>query len=346
MKKNMLIFKKLKYFYYLFELFLKLGVKNCVRVFLHKISVKLHLYKKNHKTVYEDNLFFIDENKTSDYQFAIKLFGWKDFNLNSQIKWNYDYVNNYEFVSQNLFWTSSLKVFPKEQDIKCIWELNRFYWLPQLAFEYKNNNSEAGILLETLIRSWVVKNPYCEGINWTCGQETSIRVLNVVLTLIILKNTEKSSKNILEFLYTHLLRIHQTFSYGLGQDNNHGVTEAAALYLGGQILKKNFYNKKNVNKMVTKGKYYLNQRSHTLILEDGSSNQYSSNYHRVILDTYNFIEAVSLKLGFEKLEKHTYSNIISASKWLFSIVEESNGRVPNLGANDSSYLFKFFKAKF
>jgi hypothetical protein len=339
----MLVYRKLKYFYLYFDLFFKLGIKNCIRVFFHKFRVKFDLYKNNYNTNFSDSFFFIDEDKNNSYHFIIKLFGWKEFNLSNHTKWNYDYINNYEFIFQNSIWTQALKSFPEDQDIKCIWELNRFYWLPQLALEHKNNNVEAGILLECLVKNWVINNPFCKGINWTCGQEISIRLLNVILALIILDNTKKLSKNILEFLYMHLLRIQQTFSYGLGQDNNHGVTEAAALYIGGQILKSNNYNKTDINKIIEKGKYYLNERSGVLILNDGSSNQYSSNYHRIILDVYNFIEIIIQKLGFEKLDRYTYDNLSSASKWLFSIVEESNGRVPNLGANDSSYLFNLLK---
>ena len=69
----MQVYRKLKYFYLYLDLFFKLGIKNCIRVFFHKFRVKFDLYKNNYNTNFSDSFFFIDEDKNNSYHFIIKL---------------------------------------------------------------------------------------------------------------------------------------------------------------------------------------------------------------------------------------------------------------------------------
>ena len=46
----------------------------------------------------------------------------------------------------------------------------------------------------------------------------------------------------MELVYIHLKRIESTISYAIAQDNNHGTSEAAALFIGGSWLLANGYD--------------------------------------------------------------------------------------------------------
>jgi len=119
-------------------------------------------------------------------------------------------------------------------DIKNIWEASRFEWAVTLARAYAVSGESA--YLDTLNRwlgDWAMKNPVNTGPNWKCGQEASIRIFNLLLAAYILKQWQHPSPALQEFVYRHLERIHTNIRYAIAQDNNHGTSEAAALFIGG-----------------------------------------------------------------------------------------------------------------
>ena len=87
---------------------------------------------------------------------------------------------------------------------------------------------------------------------------------------------------------THLCRIAPTIRYAIAQDNNHGISEAAALFIGGTWLVKmgNLVGQR----WADMGRYWLEDRALRLIGPQGSFSQSSLNYHRMILDTFCIVE--------------------------------------------------------
>ncbi|MCK7461449.1 MAG: hypothetical protein MZU84_04970 [Sphingobacterium sp.] len=66
------------------------------------------------------------------------------------------------------------------------------------------------------------------------------------------------------------------------QDNNHGTSEAAGLFIGGSWLAtvdRNRYNQ--AQGYAEKGRKWLEERVKKLVAADGSFSQHSVNYHRV-----------------------------------------------------------------
>jgi hypothetical protein len=82
--------------------------------------------------------------------------------------------------------------------------------------------------------------------------------------------------------------INRRVSYAIGQQNNHGTSEAAALFIGGSFLAG---RDPRAASWARKGWRWLEERAATLIERDGSFSQYSVTYHRVMLDTYALAEA-------------------------------------------------------
>ncbi|MFV7425598.1 heparinase II/III family protein, partial [Stenotrophomonas geniculata] len=87
------------------------------------------------------------------------------------------------------------------------------------------------------------------------------------------------------FIEAHLKRIEPTIDYAIAQDNNHGTSEAAALYIGGAFLNAN-KPLPQYKKWQALGEKWLANRANKLIMHDGGFSQYSINYHRVMLDSY------------------------------------------------------------
>jgi len=124
---------------------------------------------------------------------------------------------------------------PDVGDIKQIWELSRKGWALDMARQAKHN-PPLYPQLNDWISDWVRQNPAYEGPNWKCGQEASIRVMHLMVTGHLLGQLHSPTSGFLDYLKLHLRRIVPTISYAIAQDNNHGTSEAAALYMGGQYL--------------------------------------------------------------------------------------------------------------
>ncbi|MFI3246993.1 MAG: heparinase II/III-family protein, partial [Ferrimonas sp.] len=83
-----------------------------------------------------------------------------------------------------------------------------------------------------------------------------------------------------------------------------------------------------------------------LIEEDGSFSQYSTTYHRVMLDTYVMAELWRRELMLPKFSEALYKRIQLSTLWLYEMTQEPNGDVPNLGANDGARFLPLTKSNY
>ena len=229
-------------------------------------------------------------------------------------------------------------------DVKCVWELSRFDWLISFAQQASLGDSKALIRINSWVNNWCDNNPPYKGHNWKCGQEASIRVIHIVIAAFILKQTEDPQDSLIELVELHLERIAPTISYAISQDNNHGTSEAAALFIGGSWLKLLGISKGS--KWAQNGRKILESRGVKLIGKDGSFSQYSTNYHRVMLDTYSIVEIWRRHLKLKEFSPLLYSRLNSASLWLLMMTNKWNGDVPNIGANDGAQLLKLTSSNY
>lgn len=221
-------------------------------------------------------------------------------------------------------------------DIKGIWELSRFDWVLGFVREYLEGNSGSLVRLEAWLADWARANPPYRGTNWKCGQEASIRVMHLAMAAVLMEQEVGTEKSMLHLVETHLRRIAPTIQYAMAQDNNHGTSEAAALFIGGGWLAKN--GMPEGKRWYALGRKWLENRVLRLIESDGSFSQYSVNYHRVFLDTVSMVEVWRRKLNLPRFSKHWYEKAFLATDWLRAMVQPG-GDVPNIGANDGARLF-------
>ncbi len=67
--------------------------------------------------------------------------------------------------------------------------------------------------LELWLRDWVLKNPVNSGTNWKCGQEASLRCLNLLVAAQLIDNCfANPRKGFLDLLFCHLQRIGLMYS--------------------------------------------------------------------------------------------------------------------------------------
>jgi Heparinase II/III-like protein/Heparinase II/III N-terminus len=227
---------------------------------------------------------------------------------------------------------------PDVGDIKLIWELSRMDWVLAFAQRARNGDEQALTRLNLWLADWCTHNPPYRGPNWKCGQEASIRVMHLAMAAIILGQTQEPAQALRDLVRVHLLRIAPTVRYAMAQDNNHGTSEAAALFIGGSWLAA--LGDADGSKWQISGRRWLEDRATHLIGADGSFSQYSLNYHRVVLDTFCMAEVWRLHMAVPAFSAGWRRQADSATRWLYHMINPVNGDGPNLGANDGARLLQ------
>jgi len=223
-------------------------------------------------------------------------------------------------------------------DIKEVWEPSRFDWTHKLARAWKISGEDRHLqLLEDWLADWSQANPLNMGPNWKCGQETSLRIFNLLLTHHFLGH-DAPSPNLSKLLAQHCRRVEGNIGYAFAQDNNHGTSETAALLLAGGLLAGKV---KEAERWFRLGFRRFQERLQRLVLADGSFAQASTNYHRVLLDTLSLVLFFQKQWCLPAFDTKTNVRMEAAVKWLFQMTDPDSGQVPNLGGNDGARLLPF-----
>ena len=254
--------------------------------------------------------------------------------------WFYNPWNSNYYSRINEHWSTLTDLDYSNGDIKIYWELSRFKWVISLAYNYRINKDVKIINeINRLINDWCSTNTVNLGPNWMCGQETSLRViLLIVANDFYLNSYKQANSSLLSFVEISMKRIYLTFFYAAAQNNNHITTEATALYIGGLFLK---YHNRDGSKYLKKGRRLLEKYTNKLISKNGSFSQHSVVYHRMLLDTLCLAELIRLKYSDRRFSNRFYSNFDNALNWLSLFCPGEKGEAWNLGSNDGSSILHF-----
>ncbi|PKH91651.1 heparinase [Pseudoalteromonas sp. 78C3] len=320
----------------------KLGLTNLARLFIYKLSIKIGLNKLQRVTseIKQGDLF---TQYTGSISYTPLNAQWNGKHAYCGVEkedlaipnWHQSCLNS-ELAPSDKPWYLIGDFNDQLGDIKGVWEASRFDWAICFAQQVETGDESALKKINAWLVDWIESNPTYYGVNWKCGQEASIRVMHLALASLLLKQTKNTTPALLSLVKAHLKRISPTIMYAIAQDNNHGTSEAAALYIGGSWLVLNGDN--DGVKWQKQGLKWLENRANKLIETDGSFSQYSVNYHRVMLDTYSLAEAWRLKHNLTHFSKLLYVKLEAATKWLFYFTDSKTGDTPNLGANDGARL--------
>ncbi|TOQ07949.1 alginate lyase family protein, partial [Vibrio parahaemolyticus] len=320
---------------------MQLGLPNLVRVFLYQVGVrsKLNPVKRLQPEQIDGCVFRAikcNVHHSSSNSFVFKPFGWMKGEPVKDIVWMRSVLTGKCYSNMNKPWFCLSDFDSNVGDIKGVWEASRFDWVLGLAKDYLSGREQALDELNATTKDWLKHNSPYLGPNWKCGQEASIRVMHLAMAAKLLNQVESPEPALLAFVKAHLKRIAPTISYAVAQDNNHGTSEAAALFVGGSWLVSN--GDKSAMRWQKMGRKWLENRAKHLIDDDGTFSQYSVNYHRVMLDTYSMAELWRRELELKPFSQSLYTKIGLATQWLFQLTQEVNGDAPNLGHNDGARL--------
>lgn len=226
-------------------------------------------------------------------------------------------------------------------DIKVIWEPSRWEWALLFARAYGLTADQRYLdAVNAWSADWIAKNPPNQGPNWKCGQEVAIRLINALLAAQLLERHVSASLE--SFVAHHCARIVSTRQYALAQQNNHGTSEAAGLFIGGSWLAEYGANhdiREQARRWMRVGREQLESCMRRLVQPDGSFSQYSLNYHRVLLDTLNMVEYWRRQYALPPFSEALLERAEAAARWLYEMIDPLSGDGPIIGANDGARLF-------
>ncbi len=324
-----------------------LGMIEVSMVALYRLLIKLHIHPVCRiKGEISSQIFFgasrlpkLELPSVSSWNSNGNLFGNIDISLDkSPPTWQANPLTRIKSQFHSAPWWEISDFEEKTGDIKIIWEMSRMDWVIAFAQRARNGDIKSLDRLNAWLVHWLESNPPFLGINWKCGQEASIRVINLCCATLILGQENDSLPGLKDMIRLHLKRIAPTIHYAIAQNNNHGTSEAAALFIGGSWLAASGdLDGKKYEKL---GRKWLEDRASKLLEEDGSFSQYSLNYHRMVLDTFSIAEVWLRRLNLQHFSSDFYNSVSKATSWLFQMISPVSGDGPNIGANDGSLLLK------
>jgi len=326
------------------KLMLRLGVLSIARVVIYRLGLKLGLSSVRKiqadidgriffKSVLPSRLVLPINSRGYNQQFY---FGWLSKPSSTLPFWHRNCLTGDLHPSYDKPWWQIPDFAGEFGDIKTVWEASRFDWVISFAQSSALGSTDDMAKLNDWLADWLKHNPPYMGPNWKCGQEASIRVIHLALASLLLGQQNSASISLQQLIAAHLQRIAPTIRYAIGQDNNHGTSEAAALFIGGSWLA--LYDDPRAVGWQAIGRKWLENRAACLIENDGSFSQYSAIYHRVMLDTYAFAEVWRRSLSLPKFSEKLQTKLAAATLWLYNLPGVAFGDVANLGANDGARL--------
>ena len=326
--------------------YLALGVRNLIRVGTYRVGLASGLHPVQRLRGEAPTGPFFSESSSRDASAStahpalaeLSLgFGWVNYAPSGDPPdWHANIVTHARVPAPERDWWHIPDFDPAVGDIKAVWEPSRFDWVVRGAAQVKSGSTAARIVMNQWLSDWCARNPPYRGPNWKCGQEASIRVMHLAMASLMLGETERPSMGMRDLLRLHLARVAPTVAYARGQDNNHGTSEAAALFIGGSWLLR--AGESMGATWADSGRRLLEERVERLVASDGTFSQYSVAYHRMFLDTLSLAECWRRHLELPAWSPTLVERAIAATRWLVALVDPATGDAPNLGANDGAWL--------
>ena len=217
-----------------------------------------------------------------------EIFG-NTISFDDEIEWHLDFQSKYKWPLR--YYKRLLPVFNTndETDAKFPYELSRFTHFTTLGIAYKLSGDEKFVQeFVTEIDSWIDKNPYLHGVNWTCAMDVAIRACNLITGYCFIKNSNVLSDDFIsrffKYLYLHGEFVSNNLEYHDGMTTNHYLSNITGLvYLG--VMFSHF---RDAKEWISFGIQELKKEIMKQVYPDGCDFEASTCYHRLALELFFF----------------------------------------------------------
>ena len=264
----------------------------------------------------------------------IKAFSSIELDYGNPINWHYNPITKVE-VDNNIKWYKIPDFDSDRGDIKVIWEASRFSHFFYFARAYLITGERKYYdAFSFQLNSWVNENSYSYGVNYKCGQEATLRMINALITYSVFKTcgftSKKDEDNLYKLVEGSYKKVLSNFFYAHKCiKNNHTLSEITGLIIGAWCCAD--------NKNLERAYKLLNEEIEKQFFPDGGYIQHSFNYQRLALQLMEFILKISKKTNIHISDK--CKGLIKNSIFLMYQVQDVAGDVPNYGANDGALIF-------
>ena len=265
----------------------------------------------------------------------LELYGWAWKDVGWPPRWHTNPFTGHTYPP--VHWSHISDDDPRIGDIKDVWELSRLPFTCLFARAYiltgEDRWPEAWW---DAIEDWADHNPPNVGVNWRCGQETSLRAIALQFGLATFGDLPNATPQRLDLarrlLAASQARVRPTVRYALSQRNNHAISELVFLLSmrpddERQLLR------------------YLIEVLDDQFYEDGSYAQQSFTYHRLAIHTLAWLLTVRPDLP-PGAHTRVVQALTDSREFLARCTDPVSGWAPNYGANDGALLFPLDEAAY
>lgn len=226
---------------------------------------------------------------------------------------------------------------PNGADIRVLWELNRFGHAITLARAFVVTNDED--YAETFflhIESWMRQNPYGCGANWNCAMGVSLRAINLLAALDLLRLskscTEERFIQILRLFDQHGRFISDNSEFSYISTSNHYLSNVVGLFWIG-VLRPELEHARQWRDF---GLGEMLCEMDVQILSDGADFEASTGYHKFVTEMLLYTFLLAKRNDIEIPEKY-WKKLGGMLEYLVEIIRP-DGPIPLIGDADGSQI--------
>lgn len=262
------------------------------------------------------------------------------FNLEAKwhgepFNWNYDHSSN-KRAQISFAPAIDYRDFEKNGDCKLVWEPNRCHHLVVLGRAYRATGEiKYAEAIVRQIESWLDQNPFGKGMNWRSPMELSIRLINWVWAIDLIRETGLFSgdfkSRFLQSVFLHLWDVQRKFSRG-SSANNHVIGEAAGVFIAAAY----FREIRGLDNWLVESAAILENEIIEQTFTDGCNKELALGYHLFVLQFFIFAGIAGERFGKPFSQK--YWSVVSKKLQFLGHLTEGGGRLQMYGDCDDGYV--------
>jgi len=231
-------------------------------------------------------------------------------------------------------------------DVKTVWELSRFQFIPSLLEAEKRTCSTGYIrTAEKLLSDWILNNPRGFGVNWVSGMEVALRAVNILLftARITTGNSGYNPDDYSTVLWEHVIEIYEMdLKTPGGKRHNHYLVSTVCMI----VLSMAFKGSKP-DELLTRACTALRHEIKKQFRYDGINFESSVNYHRFTLEALLFLFAVIDSLDGKTIpscvrllrEDSEVIRRIEQAAYFVQLYDNKFAYAPDIGDRDDGRVF-------
>ncbi len=223
-------------------------------------------------------------------------------------------------------------------DCKYVWEPSRQHQLVLLARAYRLSGQVryARAVVEQL-DSWFDQCPFGLGMQWRSGLEESIRLINWVWAVDMIRESSLVAGHfrtrLLNAVHRHVWEIARKYSRG-SSCNNHAIGEAAGVFIAASY----FSNLKGASRLRAEAHRLLHRQIIAQTFLDGGTREQSTSYHLFVLQLL-LLSALVGRWTQMHFSAEYWERLEKMFEFL-GVLTEGGERLPMIGDSDDGYVLE------